>query len=121
MVLCTYFTPAVIQTNKVQFCKSCNKKYVNNEQAEFASILTEDNGIYIPGSKFKREAEEYPVDQLKRWLKWKHEHMTDFNGSERLLSLCIINELFNGMEFYTSCHVDITWQRHFIVSFARAF
>lgn len=47
MALCTYFTPAVIQTNKVQFCKSCNKKYVNNEQAEFASILTEDNGIYI--------------------------------------------------------------------------
>lgn len=50
MTLCTYdvttyFTPAVIQIKKVQFCKSCSNKYVNSEQAEFASILTEDNGI----------------------------------------------------------------------------
>ena len=31
------------------------------------TVLTEDDGI--PGSKFEREAEEYTVDQLKRWLK----------------------------------------------------
>ena len=31
------------------------------------SILTEDDGV--PGSKFGSEAENYTMDQLKRWLK----------------------------------------------------
>ena len=31
------------------------------------TVLSEDDGI--PGSKLEREPEEYPADQLKRWLK----------------------------------------------------
>ena len=35
--------------------------------AQSFMILTEDDGI--PGSKFKKEPEEYTVAQLKQWLK----------------------------------------------------
>ena len=31
------------------------------------TVLTQDDGV--PGSKFESEAENYTVDQLKRWLK----------------------------------------------------
>lgn len=32
-----------------------------------STVLTQDDGV--PGSKFEREAENYTVDQLRRWLK----------------------------------------------------
>ena len=33
------------------------------------TILTEDDGV--PGSNFDREPENYTVEQLKRWLKYR--------------------------------------------------
>ena len=35
----------------------------------FLTVLTEDDGV--PGFKFERKPEEYTVDQLKRWLKYR--------------------------------------------------
>ena len=35
----------------------------------FLTVLTEDDGV--SGFKFERKPEEYTVDQLKRWLKYR--------------------------------------------------
>ena len=35
----------------------------------FLTVLTEDDGV--SGFKFERKLEEYTVDQLKRWLKYR--------------------------------------------------
>ena len=40
---------------------------IASNSLQYCTVLTEDDGI--PGSKLEREAEEYTVDQLKRWLK----------------------------------------------------
>ena len=35
----------------------------------FLTVVTEDDGV--SGFKFERKQEEYTVDQLKRWLKYR--------------------------------------------------
>ena len=44
-----------------------DQKISSNVRLETATILTENDGV--PGSKFESEAENYTVEQLKRWLK----------------------------------------------------
>ena len=41
----------------------------------FLTVLTEDDGV--SGFKFERKPEEYTVDQLKRWLKYRGLKLSD--------------------------------------------
>ena len=40
-----------------------------NSSLHFLTVLTGDDGVI--GFKFERKPEEYTVDQLKRWLKYR--------------------------------------------------
>ena len=90
------------QTNKVEFCKSYREKYVNSEQfASTCTVLTEDDGI--PGSKLEREAEEYTVDQLKRWLNCRGSKLS---GKRDELVECVRYCIKSGVHYKLDPSID---------------
>ena len=53
----------------------------------FLTVLTEDDGV--SGFKFERKPEEYTVDQLKRWLKYRG---LKLSGEREDISYCTASE-----------------------------
>ena len=57
------------ETNEFQFCKSCRKNNGWAGNIRFNPPRFSPKMTLNPGSKSERGAEEYTVDQMKRWLK----------------------------------------------------